>query len=125
MSIRQSTPVPKKNKDFVFETDDRTIEASIDEVMRMVEAGDPDGLYAMGMAYLFGLGVEQDISKGYELLESASEKGQPDAMTLLVKMFMSHEYTGMDKHTAVEYSKKGAEAGISDAQLFLGIAYMD
>jgi len=117
--------VVEKNKEFVFETETGTFDADIDEVRRMVERGDPDGFYAMGMACLFGQGVEQDTKKGFEMLEAASEKGQLYAMTLLVRLFISHDYTNMDTEKAVEYSRKGAEAGISDAQLFMGTAYMD
>ncbi|MCL2149104.1 MAG: sel1 repeat family protein [Methanomassiliicoccaceae archaeon] len=113
-----------KSKGFVFETGTGTFEADLDEVRRMADGGDPDGLYAMGMACLFGMGVEQDAEKGFRLLEAASEKGQPAAMTLLVRMFMSNSYM-MATETAVDYSRKGAEAGLSDGQLFLGIAYRD
>ncbi|MDR0309878.1 MAG: sel1 repeat family protein [Candidatus Methanoplasma sp.] len=109
---------------FLFETDGGSFDIDIGDVEKLAGSGDPDGLYAMGMAYLFGWEVEEDRERGFKLLEAASEKGQPDAMTLLVRLFMSHDYL-MDIKKAVEYSMNGAEAGISDAQLFLGIAYMD
>ncbi|MDR1954462.1 MAG: sel1 repeat family protein [Candidatus Methanoplasma sp.] len=114
----------EKNKGPSFEANKGSFDADIKEVRRLADAGDPDGLYAMGMACLFGWDVKEDRNKGFELLEAASKKGQPAAMTMLVRLFMSHDYF-MDTKTAVEYSKKGVEAGISDAQLFLGIAYMD
>jgi len=117
--------VSEGNNGFILETDDGTIETNIDRIREMAEEGEPDGLYGLGMAYLFGWGAEQDKEKGFKMLEAASEKGHPYAMTLLVSMFIRQEYVKLDIKKAVEYSMVGANAGISDAQLFLGTAYVD
>lgn len=113
-----------KGEGFVFDTDEGSHELDIDQVKILADKGDPDGTYALGAAYLFGWGIEQDPEKGIELLEKASDLEQPEAMTLLVRLYMAKEYS-MEIERAIEYSKKGAEAGISDAELFMGIAYMD
>ncbi|MDR2846447.1 MAG: hypothetical protein LBV63_04105, partial [Candidatus Methanoplasma sp.] len=105
--------MPGKDKGFVMETDGGNVEVDIDHVKSLADSGNPDGFYALGMAHLFGWDIEQDVQKGFRLLEKASDAGHADAMTLLVSMFMSGDYHNMDSKKAVEYSKIGADAGIS------------
>jgi TPR repeat protein len=116
--------VPEKNKSKEPEAVGETNDIDIEKVKRLAERGDPNGLYAMGTAYLFGWEVEEDLEKGFKMLEAACEKGQPNAMTLLVRLYMSQNYF-MEPKKAFEYAEKGADAGLSDAQLFLGTAYLD
>lgn len=110
---------------FVFHTPDGEQELSIEEVRALADQGDPDGLYALGMAYLFGWDIQQDERIGYEYLEEASGKGQTEAMTLLVRMYMQGEYDGMDSVKAASMAIKASKDGIPDAQMYAGLAYMD
>jgi len=43
---------------FVFHTSQGETELSIEEVKQLAEQNDPDGLYALGMAYLFGWDIQ-------------------------------------------------------------------
>ncbi len=43
----------EERRGFVFHTSDGEQELSIEEVRALADQGDPDGLYALGMAYLF------------------------------------------------------------------------
>ncbi len=115
----------KEQRGFVFNTPEGDMDLQIDEVMHLAHEGDPDGLYALGMAYLFGWDVEADEKLGYDYLKQAVDKGQTEAMTLLVRMFMQGEYDGIDAVKAAEMSIKAAYDGIPDAQLYAGLAYMD
>jgi len=115
----------KEQKGFVFNTPHGDMDLSIDEVNELANQGDPDGLYALGMAYLFGWDIEADEKLGYEYLEKAVDKGQTEAMTLLVRMFMQGEYEGIDSIKAAQLSIKAASDGIPDAQMYAGLAYMD
>jgi len=44
----------EEQRGFVFHTSDGEQELTIEEVKALADQGDADGLYALGMAYLFG-----------------------------------------------------------------------
>jgi len=115
----------KEQRGFVFHTPDGEQELSIEEVKELADRGDVDGLYAYGMALLYGWDTEMDEKLGYDYLEQASEKGQPEAKTLLVRMYMQNAYDGIDAEKAAELSISAAKDGIPEAQMFAGLAYMD
>ncbi len=115
----------EEQRGFVFNTPEGDAELSIDEVKDLAAEGDPDGLYALGMAFLFGWDVEEDQEKGYMYLEKAVAAGQTEAMTLAVRLFMQGEYQGIGPERAAELSIIAAKDGIPDAQLYAGLAYMD
>ena len=110
---------------FVFHGPDGQVELSIEEVRDLAKNNDPDGLYALSMAYLFGWDVEQNEDVGYDLLEKAVAAGQTEAMALMVRLFMQGEYCGIDSEKAAGYAIEAAKDGIPDAQLYAGLAYMD
>ena len=115
----------EERRGFVFNTPDGDVNMEIEDVIRMAEEGDPDGLYALGMAYLFGWDIQQDERIGYDYLEQASDKGQTEAMTLLVRMYMQGEYDGLDPIKASKMAIIAAKDGVPDAQMYAGLAYMD
>ena len=116
----------EEKRGFVFHTPNGEQELSIDEVKDLADQGDVDGLYAYGMALLYGWDVpERDEELGYQYLEEASDKGQPEAMTLLVRMFMQNAYDGIDAERAAKLSIAAAKQGVPEAQMFAGLAYMD
>ncbi|MBO4569201.1 MAG: sel1 repeat family protein [Candidatus Methanomethylophilaceae archaeon] len=117
--------VEEERRGFVFNTSEGDLDMSIDEVIELAGRGDPDGLYALGMAYLFGWDVEEDQEKGYLYLERAISAGQTEAMTLAVRLFMQGEYQGIGPERAAELAIEAARDGIPDAQLYAGLAYMD
>ncbi len=49
----------EEQRGFVFNTPHGDMEMSIDEVKDLASKGDPDGLYALGMAYLFGWDIDR------------------------------------------------------------------
>jgi len=114
-----------EEKGFIIETDSGEREAHIGDLRVMADAGNPTGVYGLGMALLFGWDTEPNPAKGYALIRKACEAGNVDAMTLLLKMFFSGEYTDMTPEQAAKYAEKASAAGIPDAQLYYGTAYMD
>ena len=58
----------EKDKLFVMETDSGEVEVSLAEVKELASKGDSAGMFALGMAYVFGHAVEMDKEKGYDLL---------------------------------------------------------
>lgn len=114
-----------EQRGFVFHGTDGEVEVSIDRVREMAARDDPDGVYALAMAYLFGWDVETDEDRGYELLEKAVKLGQTDAMALMVRLYMQGEYEGIDRERAAELAITAAKDGIPEAQTYAGLAYMD
>ena len=74
----------EKDKLFVMETDSGEVEVSLAEVKELASKGDSAGMFALGMAYVFGHAVEMDKEKGYDLLEKSAAQGNPDAKILRI-----------------------------------------
>ena len=72
-----------EERGFVFHGPDGQVELSIEEVRDLAKRDDPDGLYALAMAYLFGWDVEQNEDVGYDLLEKSVAAGQTDYEVLV------------------------------------------
>jgi TPR repeat protein len=49
-----------EERGFVFDSSDGEMELSLEEVKKLAAENDPDGLYALGMAYLFGWDIDRD-----------------------------------------------------------------
>ncbi|MBP5685310.1 MAG: hypothetical protein J6W72_02635 [Candidatus Methanomethylophilaceae archaeon] len=49
----------EEKRGFVFHSSQGETELSIEEVKELASKDDPDGLYALGMAYLFGWDIGQ------------------------------------------------------------------
>ncbi len=114
-----------EQRGFIFHGTDGEVELSIEQVRELAAKDDPEGLYALSMAYLFGWDVEADEDRGYMLLEKAVDLGNTDAMALMVRLYMQDEYQGIDNERAAELSIIAAKDGIPEAQLYAGLAYMD
>ena len=110
---------------FIFDTPDGEVELTLEEVKKMADDGDPNGLCALAKAYLYGWGVDEDRDLGMSYLGKAVDAGHSEAKTIMVSMFLNHEYDGITAERASQLAREAAEDGISDAQLFAGLAYMD
>ncbi len=81
-----------------------------------------DQVYAEGMAYIIGDGVEQDLKKGGDLLLAAADAGSIDAMISLGyfcaygtgSVFIEDYEKGMDPVYALEWFVKAANEGTED-----------
>ena len=92
---------------------------------RGAEAGDPQGMYKLGVCYDFGEGgLTEDDAKAVELYQKAAEVGNARAMYNLAQAYVYHQ-GGLtkDESKAVEWYKKAAEAGKAVAMSNLGICY--
>ena len=92
---------------------------------RGAEAGDPQGMYKLGVCYDFGEGgLTEDDAKAVELYQKAAEVGNARAMYNLAQAYVYHQ-GGLtkDESKAVEWYKKAAEAGEATAMYELGYAY--
>ena len=51
------------------------------------QAGNVDGLTALGVMHIGGIGVKQDNIKGYNLIKKAAEKSDPKAQYTLGALY--------------------------------------
>ncbi|MBO7698378.1 MAG: toll/interleukin-1 receptor domain-containing protein [Erysipelotrichaceae bacterium] len=65
------------------------------------ENNDPDHLFFIALAYLYGIDVESDSEKAVELLEKASIDGSIEASRKLVNMYIEGQFIEAD-YTAAE-----------------------
>ena len=75
-----------------------------------------EALFQQGMAYMDGVGVTQDISKGLGLIEQAAEQGYGDAQYFLGLYNFKHL---QDIPTAVGWFQKAAQQGHESARIVL------
>ena len=57
-----------EERGFVFHTPDGERELSIEEVKELASRKDPDGLYALGMAYLYGWDIQCNLNRHLEAM---------------------------------------------------------
>lgn len=90
-------------------------------LIKAAEAGSVQGEFILGYLYCTGWAVEEDLARGIELLRRAAKKGHTHAMANLGIFLLSQE----EHPEALQWLKKGAEAGNGLAQANLGYAYFD
>lgn len=68
--------------------------------------GDPEHLYLMGIAYLNGIDVETDRTRGLELITQAAEADLPEAMDKLYQMYESGQGIRLDYQEALYWADR-------------------
>lgn len=83
--------------------------------------------YPLGRAYLFGHGVEQDMTRGSRLLETAVEEapGNIDAQFLLGRAYQNGWGIPADAGAAYRHLKIAADGGDARAQWNVGMALLN
>ena len=71
--------------------------------------GDPEHLYLMGIAYLNGIDVETDRTRGLELITQAAEADLPEAMYDLYERHMSGQGVAVDYCKAQYWANRLAD----------------
>ena len=92
---------------------------------RGAEAGDPQGMYKLGVCYDFGEGgLTEDEAKAVELYQKAAEAGVARGMFKLGICYRSGKGgITKDEAKAVEWFQKAAEAGEATAMFELAFCY--
>ena len=97
-------------------------------VQEAADGGDPDAMAELAYMLVFGLGVEKDAAKGYELAAKAleTEGGAQNGLAMYLAGY--HHYAGKiserDYSAAMEWFKKAAEQGNGEAMARIGALYM-
>ena len=87
------------------------------------EQGDADAQLQLGLAYVRGTGVLQDVAEGIGWVRLAAEQGHADAQYLLGIAFGAGHGVSQDAVEAVRWHRLAAEQGHIPALRALGNAY--
>ena len=107
--------------------DNQNYTDAFNEVISSAEAGDPDSLNLLGILYLNGLGVDENVDAAVEYFEKAIEKKSFKAYLNLASIYKSNKWGRLDNKKAeilllraIESSEKEVSA---QAAFDLGLLY--
>ncbi len=108
----------------LFHTADREGHASLDWYRMAADAGDPLGMYYVGTAYHFGIGVESDGKAALAWYRKAAEGSDPDLAAATGSMFRYGQRPATkDGAEAVRLFRKAVDGGYAHAALYLAGMY--
>lgn len=82
-------------------------------------------LYAIGMLFWLGQGVQQDTTESASWLKLAAELNHPGAQTKLGFLYSTGQGTKQSNFEALKWWQMAANQGDADAQYNLGVLYRD
>lgn len=85
--------------------------------------GDLEGQRHVAMAYMYGVGVKQDIPRAVSMFRALADKAYAPAYLDMSLMYFNGSGVAEDDEVALDWLKKGAAAGDPDAQIRLAIHY--
>ncbi|EIZ1337822.1 sel1 repeat family protein [Vibrio parahaemolyticus] len=87
--------------------------------------GDIEAKFTTGKALVFGRGVEKNIPKGHQLIETAAEEGCVAAMLYMGEWQLSPENTSGHKADALYWFMKAAEKDSAEGKIQVGLCYLN
>ena len=94
-------------------------------LQQAVDGGDPEALCNLGVAYLQGLGVEQDVTKAVELFSKAVELESTLGMVFLGNLYREGLGVEQDATKALELWRQAASLNNPQAILKVGKAFLE
>lgn len=94
-----------------------------DALVQFHNAGETDATTEIAMLYIFGKGVEKNLSTGLGYLKLASDRGNPWAQYELSLFYMLDKIEGGSLQEGFALMKKSAEAGVPAAMRLLSTYY--
>ena len=85
--------------------------------------GDPDAQHRIGVMYIMGQGVEQDLAEATRWFRKAAEPGQGESQNSMGMRYLLGESVVQDQKEAVRWFKLAAEQGIAVAESTLALRY--
>ena len=95
------------------------------EIQKLVNQGNPEAQYHLGMMYNNGIGTDKDPNKAYEWFTKAESSGDPLGAYKL-GCYYAGQFAGVweeDAEKSLQYKLIAAKAGYSRAQHDVGNAY--
>lgn len=102
----------------------RDYDKGVQYLKKNVEAGYRRSMYTYGFCFLNGYGIEQNDADGIYWITQSAKKGYSEAMAYL-GWFLEEGLYGLSRNIskAVEWYRKGSEAGWASAAYLLGRCY--
>lgn len=91
---------------------------------KSAEQGNVSAQSALGIAYFFGNGVEQDDKEAFKWLLKAGDRGNADAQYTL-SLYYDRDRDLVSDVKAAKWLQKAADQGLRDAQMHLAYRYRD
>ena len=101
-----SIPPTIKVSDNSTECFNKKLTEIADDLSLLENNDNPEKLFLIGLAYLNGIDVEVNISRGVKLITRAAETGYPDAMEKLCYMYRNGDYVKTDLEKAYKWGQK-------------------
>ena len=101
---------------------ERILRKSFGFFKKAAEKKDPNGFYNLGMCYMNGYGVAQDVDMAYDSFKFAADAGHPEAMNNLGGFFRDGIVVEKDVRAATRWFKRSADLGNPYGQLNYGLA---
>ncbi|MBI1891571.1 MAG: sel1 repeat family protein [Burkholderiales bacterium] len=90
---------------------------------KAAENKQPDAAHILGLMYLQGNGVPEDLPQAKKFLTVAAEKGNPGAQLQLAIFYRTGPVAMQNDNEAFKWMKKAADSGVADAQFRLADMY--
>lgn len=103
--------------------DRKTERDGLDWLRKSADAGCPDGQYALGMAYLKGIGQPADITEAFRFFRLAADQGHTDSLLMTGRMLMAGEGCEKNEQAGLALAEKAANTAESRPVLFMGRYY--
>lgn len=91
------SPFDRGNTDGISEELKRTLAGSLKSIALSENDEDPEHLFFIGLAYLYGIDVEKDQDRGVKLIRRAANKNLPEASEKLSLMYYTGD--GVERNT--------------------------
>jgi len=99
-------------------------EKSLSKHLQAAENGDSDAQYRIGLMYLNGEGVSQDLAQAARWYRKAAEQGNSDAQFGLGVLYFHGQGVPENTEETAKWYRRAAEQGNADGQLGLGLLYL-
>jgi TPR repeat protein len=96
---------------------------TLEQLKSLSSQGNADAMMVLGERMIQGEGIEKAPEEGLKLLQQAAEAGKKQAWYDLGVIFANGVAGQTDMAKAMDYFRKGAEAGDADCQTSLGMFY--
>ena len=78
----------------------------VDQLQRLAEANDPQGLYEFGVLFVKGKSVKKDAARGMSMIKKAAAMGNTEAIGLLRDLAYTHEVEVQRQRMFDEFNMK-------------------
>ncbi|MCH5224974.1 MAG: toll/interleukin-1 receptor domain-containing protein [Muribaculaceae bacterium] len=85
--------------------------------------GDTKAQFELGMRYLAGEGVDENLKNAVDWLKTAANNGLPEAQYTLGLLYQNGKGVDKDINKSISWYKRAANQGNTEAQIKLGLIY--